>query len=130
MFCRNPSEYSEIEVFSEEAYVDVGKADPEEAAPGPEHMPLVEAGDAVIALVSDRGFREVIHEAADQVAQGVAAKRVAAKEEDIERESPARTALRSSHVLGEPGVVVKKTVDAIRVTRTVMSPKLRQNKRR
>src|SRR3954452_18443942 len=73
-----------------ETDVDVGPADPEEAEPGPLRMMTVEAAHAVVGLLARRRLRELIHEAAHEVAQRVATERVARDADDVgdEHEGP------------------------------------------
>src|SRR5438045_1067624 len=67
-----------------EANVYIREADAEEAAPGPEHVSLVEAGDATVGFLAGGRFGDFVFGAADEMAEGMAAKCVAGKEKDVE----------------------------------------------
>ena len=67
-------------------HVNVGEPDPEQAHPGPEHVPAIEAADAGISAVARGRFRELIEKSADEMAQGMTAESVAAEQNDIHRQ--------------------------------------------
>src|ERR1043166_2475581 len=67
--------------------VKIGEGDPEQAHPGPEHVATVETTDAAIGILAERRPGEPVDATADEVSQGMAAKGVAAQEDDVEREN-------------------------------------------
>src|SRR5579864_3187468 len=66
--------------------VDVGKADPEQAAPSPDHVLAVEAAHAVVEFLLRGRVRQLVAATADQVAERMAAEGIAAQENDVEQE--------------------------------------------
>ena len=70
----------------EQAHVEVGQEDRHEAAPGELHVALVEPARAHVGAFSHRSSGETIEEPSDEVREGVAAERVSAEEDDVERE--------------------------------------------
>src|SRR6266571_7032748 len=74
------------EAHRTEADVEVAEADPEEAGPGPVHVPAIQATRAVICLVQRRPTAELIDPPADQVPQRVAPERVAAEQDHVQRQ--------------------------------------------
>src|SRR5687767_1167044 len=69
-----------------QSHVHVGEHDGAQAHPCPEHVAPVEATRATPCLVAERSFRGLVEKSTKEVAQRVAAKRVAGKEDDIYRE--------------------------------------------
>ena len=65
------SEDSEIgpDFHRAEPDVHIGEAHPEEAAPGPEHVPFVEAADAAVHLLARRLAGELLQATAHEVSQ-------------------------------------------------------------
>ena len=67
------------ETHRAEAYIEVAEADPEQAHPGAEHVAAVQTAHAGVALGANRHLGNLIQETADQMAEGMTAKRVAAQ---------------------------------------------------
>src|SRR5271170_1539141 len=66
--------------------VKIGKTDDKETAPRPQHVAIIEAGDAVIRLGGERSAGEPVAPAADQMTHGMAAECVTAEHADIQRQ--------------------------------------------
>ena len=70
-----------------QAHIKVRKTDPEQADPGPEHMPLIEATHAGITFGAGRLLGRFIQKPTDQMTQGMTAQGVAAQKKNVEREN-------------------------------------------
>src|SRR5947209_2292151 len=82
------SEYSPIrpDAHRAEPDVEVGKHDRAKAHPGPEHVAPIETTHTLISFLAKGGFGRLVKKSADQMAQGMAAERIAAKEHNIDRQ--------------------------------------------
>ena len=69
-----------------ESYVEIAESDPEQAHPSAKHMAAVQAAHAGVAFGAHRCFRNLIQETADQVTEGMTTKRVAAQQQNVERQ--------------------------------------------
>src|SRR5262245_46871504 len=66
--------------------IEVRKADPEQAQPGPRHVPAVQAARTVVRLVQQWRLRDLVLKPADQVPERVAAKRIPAEQDHVDDE--------------------------------------------
>src|SRR4030095_1804503 len=69
-----------------EPHVNVGERNPEQAHPGPEHVPAVEAADAGISAITSGGFRELIEKPTNEMPQRVTTKGIASEQNNIYRQ--------------------------------------------
>src|SRR5438105_4247968 len=90
----------------EHAHVEVGEAHREEAQPGPAHVPAVERACAAVGGAADARASQLVAPAAHEVAQRVAAQRVAAEEDHVhgqhERAQADAEGDAARHGIGEP----------------------------
>src|SRR5262249_34263597 len=88
---------------ADQAHVNVGQSDPKQAAPREEHVARVEPGSALPSLVLHRRLTtgHAVGAAADEVAERVAAERVARDEAHVDREDDAADADAELAVLEE-----------------------------
>src|SRR5579862_3615990 len=66
--------------------IDIGKTDPEQAEPGPEHVTAVQATDTGKTFRADGLLRGFVKEPADQMTQRMTTKGVTGKENDVYHE--------------------------------------------
>ena len=72
------------------SYVNVGECDPQQTAPGPDHVLTVQTTDAVVAFRFRGRAGENIHPAADEMSQRMATQCVSGQQKDVhtQHESP------------------------------------------
>ena len=69
--------------LASQAHIEIGEADPEQTHPRPEHVAAIETTDTAIGLVAGRRLGKLIAKSANQMSERMAAKGVAAKQNDV-----------------------------------------------
>src|SRR5262249_40618818 len=67
-------------------HVEIGKPDPKQTHPRPQHVALIQTADAAVSLITGRSARKLIAKSADQMPERMTTKGITAKKNNIDGE--------------------------------------------
>src|SRR5206468_2244566 len=70
--------------YCAQPHIQIGKADPEQTQPCPEHVPAIQTTHAGVGAITGWRFCNLIAKSADQMSQGMASKRIAAEQVHVD----------------------------------------------